>query len=56
MAFAGLRSIGQIHLSVTDLERAITFYRDTLAIPFLFRVPNQPMAFFELRRDPALSR
>jgi catechol 2,3-dioxygenase-like lactoylglutathione lyase family enzyme len=46
VAFAGLRTIGQIHLSVSDLERSITFYRDKLGIPFLFQVPGQPMAFF----------
>jgi predicted enzyme related to lactoylglutathione lyase len=39
--------VGQIHISVTDLDRSIAFYRDTLGIPFLFRVPGQPMAFFQ---------
>ena len=38
--------VGQIHISVTDLDRAIEFYRDVLGIPLLFRVPGQPMAFF----------
>jgi catechol 2,3-dioxygenase-like lactoylglutathione lyase family enzyme len=47
MAFEGLRSIGQIHVSVTDVDRAVAFYRDVLGIPFLFRVPDQPMAFFD---------
>ena len=47
MAFEGLAAIGQIHVSVTDLDRSISFYRDTLGIPFLFRVPGQPMAFFD---------
>lgn len=47
MAFAGLSAIGQIHVSVTDVERAIGFYRDVLGVPFLFRVPDQPMAFFD---------
>jgi catechol 2,3-dioxygenase-like lactoylglutathione lyase family enzyme len=47
MAFEGLGAIGQIHVSVTDLDRSIAFYRDTLGIPFLFRVPEQPMAFFD---------
>jgi methylmalonyl-CoA/ethylmalonyl-CoA epimerase len=40
-----LGEIGQIAVPVRDLERAITFYRDTLGIPFLFQVPN--MAFFD---------
>ncbi len=42
-----IRSIGQIHISVTDIDRAVSFYRDTLGIPFLFQVPGQPMAFFQ---------
>ena len=41
----GLSKIGQIHLPVTDLEQAVEFYRDVLAIPFLFRAPPG-MAFF----------
>lgn len=47
MPFEGLGRIGQIHVSVTDLERSIPFYRDTLGIPFLFGVPGQSMAFFD---------
>ena len=39
--------IGQIHVSVTDVDRSIAFYRDALGLPFLFRVPGQPMAFFD---------
>jgi methylmalonyl-CoA/ethylmalonyl-CoA epimerase len=45
-AFLGLRKIGQIYMRATDLSRATAFYRDTLAIPFLFEVPR--MAFFDL--------
>ncbi|MGA2198189.1 MAG: VOC family protein [Bryobacteraceae bacterium] len=41
----GLSTIGQIAVTVTDVERAIAFYRDTLGIPFLFQVPN--MGFFD---------
>ena len=39
--------IGQIHLSVTDLARSVTFYRDVLGLRFLFDVPAQQMAFFD---------
>lgn len=39
--------VGQIHISVTNLDRAIEFYRDVLGIPMLFRVPDRPMAFFQ---------
>lgn len=42
----GLRGIGQIAVNVHDLERAITFYRDVLGLPLLFRAPPN-MAFFE---------
>jgi catechol 2,3-dioxygenase-like lactoylglutathione lyase family enzyme len=37
--------IGLIAVPVTDLERAVTFYRDTLGIKYLFQVPN--LAFFD---------
>ena len=47
MAFDGLRTIGQIHVSVIDVDRAVAFYRDVLGITFLFRVQGQPMAFFD---------
>jgi catechol 2,3-dioxygenase-like lactoylglutathione lyase family enzyme len=47
MAFEGLGAIGQIHVSVTDVDRSVAFYRDVLGIPFLFRVEGQPMAFFD---------
>jgi methylmalonyl-CoA/ethylmalonyl-CoA epimerase len=47
MALAKLQLsvIGQIAVPVTDLERAVTFYRDTLGMKFLFQVPN--LAFFD---------
>jgi predicted enzyme related to lactoylglutathione lyase len=38
--------VGQIHISVTDVDRSVAFYRDVLGIPHLFTVPGQPMAFF----------
>ena len=44
MAFA-LNAISQAALTVDDLDRAVAFYRDTLGLKILFRVPN--MAFFE---------
>lgn len=40
-----LSKIGQIAVPVSDLRRAIEFYRDTLRMKFLFDVPN--MAFFD---------
>ena len=41
----GLATIGQIALTVTDIERAIAFYRDVLGMKLLFRAPN--MGFFD---------
>src|SRR5580658_4625932 len=40
-----LSQLGQIALNVEDLERAVTFYRDTLQVPFLFQFPG--LAFFD---------
>jgi predicted enzyme related to lactoylglutathione lyase len=40
-------SIGQIHISVSDLDRAVAWYRDVLGLEFLFQVPGQGMAFFD---------
>jgi catechol 2,3-dioxygenase-like lactoylglutathione lyase family enzyme len=41
-----LGPLGQIHISVRDIDRSVAFYRDVLGIPLLFQVPRQPMAFF----------
>lgn len=42
----GVGPIGQIHVSVTDIDRSVAFYRDVLGLPHLFTVPGQAMAFF----------
>lgn len=42
-----LDRIGQIAVPVTDVERAIRFYRDTLGMRFLFQAPPG-LAFFDL--------
>src|SRR5437867_4392384 len=39
--------VGQIHISVRDVDRSVAFYREVLGVPFLFRVPGQPMAFLQ---------
>jgi len=44
-ASTGIGRIGQIALSVHDMERAITFYRDVVGLKFLFQAPN--VAFFD---------
>jgi len=40
-----LSEIGQIGLTVSDLEKAVTFYRDALGLKHLFNAPPD-MAFF----------
>ena len=42
-----LGPIAQIHVSVSDLERSVAFYRDVLGLEHLFTVPGRPMAFFD---------
>lgn len=42
----GLERIGQVAIPVSDVERAITFYRDVLGMRFLFRAPPG-LGFFE---------
>lgn len=44
---AGLSALGQIAVTVTDVERATRFYRDVLGLPFLFDAPPG-LAFFDL--------
>ncbi len=41
----GLSQIGQIAITVTDVPRAIAFYRDSLGLKFLFEAPN--LGFFD---------
>jgi len=42
----GLSQIGQIALTVSDVERSVAFYRDALGVKLLFRAgPN--LAFFD---------
>lgn len=40
-----LSRISQIAIAIHDIDRAISFYRDTLGMHFLFQVPK--MAFFD---------
>ncbi|HKE46737.1 MAG TPA: VOC family protein [Rhodanobacteraceae bacterium] len=41
-----LGRIGQIALTVTHMDRAIAFWRDTVGLKFLFEAPN--VAFFDV--------
>lgn len=42
-----LDSIGQIHIPIGEIDRAVAFYRGVLGMKFLFDVPGQSMAFFD---------
>lgn len=42
----GLTSIGQIAVPVSDIDRAITFYRDILGMRYLFKAPPG-LGFFD---------
>lgn len=42
----GIRGIAQLAYSVSDLARAVSFYRDTLGLRFLFEAPPA-LAFFD---------
>lgn len=41
----GVMGLGQVSVPVTDLARAVGFYRDSVGLPLLFEVPG--MAFFD---------
>ena len=42
----GLGQIGQIAVPVSDVDRSVAFYRDTLGMRFLFQAPPG-LAFFD---------
>lgn len=46
MGATALGRIGQIALSVHDIDRAVAFYRDVVGLKFLFQAPN--VAFFDV--------
>jgi len=43
---SGVRRIHQIALTVRNLDRAVTFYQESLGLPLLFRAPPG-LAFFD---------
>jgi methylmalonyl-CoA/ethylmalonyl-CoA epimerase len=43
---AGLSTIGQLAIPVSNLDRAVAFYRDALGLRFLFQAPPG-LAFFD---------
>jgi methylmalonyl-CoA/ethylmalonyl-CoA epimerase len=42
----GLHQIGQIRIQVTDVDRAVAFYRDVLGMDFLYAFPG--MGFLDV--------
>lgn len=41
-------SLNQVHVSVSDVDGAVAFYRDVVGLELMFEVPQQSMAFFDL--------
>ena len=50
MSIVPIEGLFETHLTVRDLERAITFYRDVLGLQLAHRVPARGGAFFWLGR------
>jgi lactoylglutathione lyase len=41
-----IRGLFEAHLTVSDLDRSIEFYRDVLGLPLATRIPERQVAFF----------
>ncbi len=46
MSIVPIRGLFEAHLTVSDLERSIAFYRDVLGLPLAHRIPARQVAFF----------
>ena len=46
MAIVPIRGLFEAHLTVSDLDRSIAFYRDVLGLPLAQRIPARQVAFF----------
>ena len=46
MTIVPIRGLFEAHLTVSDLDRSIAFYRDVLGLPLAQRVPARQVAFF----------
>lgn len=44
----GINHLGQLHITVKDINEAVAFYRDVVGLTHLFDVPDQEMSFFQL--------
>ncbi len=46
MAVVPIGGLFEAHLTVSDLERSVAFYRDIVGLPFAHRIPDRHVAFF----------
>jgi lactoylglutathione lyase len=46
----GVRGLFETHLTVADLERSVTFYRDVVGLPVALEVPERGAAFHWIGR------
>ncbi len=46
MTIVPIRGLFEAHLTVSDLDRSIAFYRDVLGLPLAHRIPERQVAFF----------
>ena len=46
MPIVPIRGLFEAHLTVSDLDRSIGFYRDVLGLPLATRIPEREVAFF----------
>ena len=46
MSIVPIRGLFEAHLTVSDLDRSIAFYRDVLGLPLAHRIPARNVAFF----------
>jgi lactoylglutathione lyase len=46
MTIVPIRGLFEAHLTVSDLDRSIGFYRDVLGLPLAQRIPARQVAFF----------
>lgn len=46
MSVVPIRGLFEAHLTVSDLDRSIEFYRDVLGLPLAYRLPARQVAFF----------
>jgi lactoylglutathione lyase len=46
MGIVPIDGLWETHLTVSDLERSVAFYRDTLGLALAHRVPERHVAFF----------